>query len=504
VSNEKETKKPYGERKQFNSKKPYVKKDFSDKKELGERKQFDSKKPYVKKDFNERTPFKERPPFVKKDYTERPAYEGRKEFKPRQENVEEKKTIREIAYNALVEIIINEKFQNIVQNQYIKDNRLFDRDKSFFVNLIHGTVKNYLSLKEEINKISNHQIKPKMMVLLAMSYYQLRYLDRTPSYAIINDAVNIAKTIDSSRGGGFANAVLKKLALLPKASLEEENKIQQEAFPKFLIKLLEAQYGEEITEKLIKTFNKEARLCVRVNTDKISVAELLTTGHYTQGVLAPTALYYTGEDAINELIEFKQGKIVVQDETGQLIAPLLMPTKTDKILDMCAAPGSKLSHICSILKNKGDVLATDIHESRIKLIEKTLRLQDYRNVSLLTTDATLLKESYKDTFDKILLDAPCSGLGVLQRKNDITLKITDSTIDTCITIQGDLLNTAGVILKRGGTLVYSTCTLNKNENENQIKAFLNRFRDFELIEQKTILPFEYNTDGFFYAVLKRI
>lgn len=200
---------------------------------------------------------------------------------------------------------------------------------------------------------------------------------------------------------------------------------------------------------------------------------------------------------------FKNGLVTIQDESSQLIAPLLDPQPTDLVLDMCCAPGSKTTHLAAIMNNQGKIIAYDLFEHKIKLVEANLKRLGVNNVELHVGDATLLKEKYsEESFDKILLDAPCSGLGVMKRKPEI--KYHDSgAMDTIIPLQAKLLDNAYYLLKKNGKMVYSTCTINKKENEQMIKQFLDKYPDMKIIEEKKILPYVYDSDGFYMCKLEK-
>ena len=222
---------------------------------------------------------------------------------------------------------------------------------------------------------------------------------------------------------------------------------------------------------------------------------MLTDENFEAGNLSPDGLLYRAGNIANTDY-FKNGLVTIQDESSQLIAPLLDPQPTDLVLDMCCAPGSKTTHLAAIMNNQGKIIAYDLFEHKIKLVEANLKRLGVNNVELHVGDATLLKEKYsEESFDKILLDAPCSGLGVMKRKPEI--KYHDSgAMDTIIPLQAKLLDNAYYLLKKNGKMVYSTCTINKKENEQMIKQFLDKYPDMKIIEEKKILPYVYDSDGF--------
>lgn len=416
--------------------------------------------------------------------------------------------VREVAFKVLWDILRDDLYSNIALDKALRDEPFSIVDKKFLTMLVHGTLQRYSSLEYEIDQVTKGKvIKPKMKLMLIMSLYQLRYMDKTPSYAIINEAVEYMKNLDGKAGASFTNGVLRTLT-------RENHKPKVSDFPSylqylsvagntpmFICKMWNAQYGGEITKEIIKVNLKEAPLTIRINTLKTTKEKLLNE-EYEEGKLSPCSLIYKGNKRISELEEFKNGEISVQDESGQLVALMLDPKQEDIILDMCAAPGSKTGHIAELMKNKGKIYALDLYEHRIKLLIDGMNRLGVTNVEALAKDATNL-DFEKEMFDKVLLDAPCSGLGVVRRKPDILRKITPERIDSIINDQKLLLESANKHLKVGGVLVYSTCTINKNENEKQIAKFIENHPNYQLIEEKVILPYEYNSDGFYIAKLKK-
>ncbi|MCD7840073.1 MAG: 16S rRNA (cytosine(967)-C(5))-methyltransferase RsmB, partial [Erysipelotrichaceae bacterium] len=237
----------------------------------------------------------------------------------------------------------------------------------------------------------------------------------------------------------------------------------------------------------------------RVNTLLTSVDDILQIDGFSKSPLSIDGVYYQG--AIVNSEAYKQGLITIQDESSQLVARLLNPKQSDYVLDMCAAPGGKTTHLSALMNNQGMIEAYDLYEHKINLINQLCQRLHVTNIHTYCYDSTKLIDIYHgEIFDKILLDAPCSGLGVIKRKPEI--KYHDSSqLDELEKIQQNLLENAYPILKKGGKMVYSTCTLNKKENEKQIQAFLLRHPDMKILEEKTILPTI--SDGFYMCLLEK-
>ena len=371
---------------------------------------------------------------------------------------------------------------------------LWNNSKSF----IYSISTSNLILKEK-------RVKKKIRALLYMSLYQLIYLDKIPEYAIINEAVKIAKK-EGYQTSQFVNAVLRNFTRNERRSLEELDELEKisimTSHPLWMVKMFNKQYGLEKTKMICEEDNMPPTRSGRVNRLKTTKEELLKESCFEEGTLSQDALLYKrGNLAYTSY--YKEGKVTIQDESSQLVARLLDPQKTDYVLDMCSAPGSKTTHLAALMENQGKIEAYDLYKHKVKLIEHNLKRLGVKNVHVQVGDSTKLIEHYPpETFDRILLDAPCSGFGVLKRKPEI--KYHDSSVmDGLIPLQALLLENAYNLLKNDGTMVYSTCTINKKENGMMIEHFIQKHPDMKVIEQRTILNYEYHTDGFYMCKMKK-
>ena len=416
--------------------------------------------------------------------------------------------IREIAVKVLDEVLNNKAYSNIVLDKALGDEKITQVDKNFITMLVHGVLQNYYLLDYKIKKLNPNKIKRKVYLVLLISIYQLDYMTKIPAYAVINEATSLTKTLEDNFASKFVNAILRNYSENKIEIKESDFKTSYEylsikySTPIFIIRMLTKQYDLETTKKILDVTLNSAPLIVRVNTFKTTKEELLKYSEYTKGNIAENSLIYKGETRklLNEHV--KNGLVSIQDEAGQLIAPLLDLNENDVVLDMTAAPGSKTNHMGEILKNKGNIVAIDLYEHRLELLNKAASRLGLTNIKTKAYDATKLSELYgNESFNKILLDAPCSGLGVIRRKMDIKYNVSPESIDELVNLQKDLLEEAYKLLKVDGTLVYSTCTINKKENEKQIENFIKNHSDMEIISSKTLLPFEHDTDGFFYTKL---
>lgn len=412
---------------------------------------------------------------------------------------------REIALEILLKYKQQQSYLNLTINAYFKQNDLTRQQKDLITKIVYGTVQNMLYLQYQLEPHLKTRVKNFEKMLLLMSLYQHYYLDSIPDYAIVNEAVALAKKKKGIKTAQFVNAVLKN-AFLFKRSVDCLEQLERlsilTSHPLWLVHMLSKQYGYETTQRICLSNNEIPRKSARVNTLKTSREKLLEDPLWEKGELSPDGLYYHGGN-IADTIEFHQGLVTIQDESSQMVARLLHPLPHDKVLDMCCAPGSKTSHLAQLMNNMGEIHAYDLHEHKIALVEEQMKRLSIDIVKAKAYDSTLLTDIYEpETFDKILLDGPCSGLGVLSRKPEI--KYHDSSLmDEMIKIQEKLLENAYVLLKNGGNIVYSTCTINKKENEKQIQAFIQRHPHMKIIEEKTILPYVYHSDGFYMCLLEK-
>lgn len=410
---------------------------------------------------------------------------------------------RRQAHKILIDVCMYKRYSNLALKEDINDFQQVD--KALITNIVYGTLQNYRYVRYLWVNLADSFPAEEIALLIDMSIYQLVFMDRVPEYAVINDAVDIAKTLYEGKFEKFVNAVLRNYLRAPRRVVEGgevDRFATRYSYPTWLVQMWMKQYGKEDTMKICEAMNQAPKQCARVNTLKISKEEVMELDeNFTLASLASDALYYAKGNIANSEA-FKKGYVTIQDESAQLVCEILDPKPNEAILDMCAAPGSKTCHIGSLMKNKGTLVALDIHEHRVELIKKNARRMGIIMVQALAQDALELEEVFeRDCFDRILLDGPCSGYGVIARKSDIKYHMKNNDMDSCIKIQSQLLDSATKYLKVDGVLVYSTCTLNKKENEFQVEAFLKRHKNFTLVEEKTILPFEHHSDGFYMAKL---
>jgi len=304
----------------------------------------------------------------------------------------------------------------------------------------------------------------------------------------------------------MVNAVLHKVLEKGKeklVGLDELDTIALNAsLPTFVVKLWSKHYGMEQTLLNAQALLEPSLLCGRVNPLKIDTDEIFYDPNVTRGQLSEYAFY--SKDNIVQSDWFKNGECWLQDEASQLVSEFLEPMDNLNVLDACSAPGTKTAATAVLMHNTGHIDAIELHETRTGLIDKQLVHLGITNVTTYTMDARDAKDNFKHNYyDRILVDVPCSGLGVLRRKADIKLRVSPAQLDELQALQASILEGVHECLKIDGIMVYSTCTLNRKENEMQIKNFVEKHPEFKLLEEKTIFPNEYHTDGFYMAKLKR-
>lgn len=394
-------------------------------------------------------------------------------------------------YRALYEVIVHQVYSNL----YLKNNlyQVDCKDQALATNIFYGTIQNYSFCQYVWKQYAHYKVSDKIDVLLSMSVYQLIFLDKVPSYAIVNEAIEIAKK-EEPRSKGFVNAILRKINKNKINYPENEfNRLSiQYSLPVWLLKMWDKQYGSMQMRNMLPYCNQIMPLYIRYNPNYT----FETTYEHICGTLYKTNL---NQIANNQL--YKDGKISVQDEGSYQICLFLDIKENMNVLDCCAAPGTKSMAIAEMLHHSGHVDCIELHEHRKELIEKDIQRLSLNNVSCFCQDARDLSSFLE--YDRVLCDVPCSGYGVLSRKPDIKLKIKPEDMDTLIPLQYEILESASKHVKKGGILVYSTCTINKKENEKQIEKFIENHSNYICLEMKTIFP-QKEKDGFYMAKLKRI
>ena len=396
--------------------------------------------------------------------------------------------MRKWIWKALDEVVNKKVYSNLYLRNHLQE--VDEKDRALATRIFYGTIQNHRYCKECWSKYVKNKLHPKMDVLLTMSTYQLLFLDKVPSYAIVNDAVNIAKKINV-KYAGLTNAVLHKVK-----AIETDNVALKYSLPDWLYKMWVSQYGQEKALMMASASVNILPMYVRRNALRTREADF----DLEPFVCVQDPLYiYTGNDYFHH-VYYQKGYMSAQDEGSFAIVKFVDPQENERILDCCAAPGTKTMAMAERMHNQGHIDSYDLHAHRKELIESDAKRLGIDIVHAGVQDATTFKSSL--LYDRILCDVPCSGYGVLSRKPDIKLHMVPEDMDSLIPLQYSILNNVCQYVKVGGVLVYSTCTMNKKENEKQIEKFLNAHEEFSLVDEKTIFS-DTRQDGFYMAKLVR-
>ncbi|MDY2902447.1 MAG: 16S rRNA (cytosine(967)-C(5))-methyltransferase RsmB [Bacilli bacterium] len=417
--------------------------------------------------------------------------------------------IRKLALQAIEKILYKNGYANIIINEYLNKYELTDDERRLFTKLVIGTVEKKLTLAYYLEPFLKKKQKTSIYSLLLMSVYQLVYLN-IPDYTVVNESVNIANTLDKMVGS-FVNAVLRNFLRNELRSFEglEDVKLLsvKYSYPTWLIAYLLKDYNYETVVKILE-FNDDVKHdAIRVNTLKATTEEVTE-------VLNDEKIPYQQSDLVNDglIVEesmvnhelFKEGKITIQDIASQMVTEIANPEMDSTIIDLCSAPGGKAAHLAAWMNNTGTIYACDIYLHKIKLMEKNFKRLGVTNTQVELIDARKVKNVVKqESFDYVLADMPCSGLGVMSHKCDLKYNITYDSIKEIIALQKEILDASYPLIKKNGYLIVSTCTINKSENEEQIAWLIKKYPNLKVEYEKTILPYEYGTDGFFICKLKK-
>ena len=434
---------------------------------------------------------------------------------------------RKLAVKILGRVLNEGAYSNIILSKELNEVELNEKDKALLTEIVYGVLRRKKTLDIIIsNFVKDIKLMNKdILNILRVAVYQMNFLDKIPSYAACNEAVEEAKEI-SENDSKLVNGILRSFTKNPDDIEVLGNKIDEYAykfsFEPWMIRLLIKQYGESLAKKIMSGLNMIPEVSVRVNgmtADYDEVFEKLEELGYEieEGAVCPEAISIKGGKSIETNPLFMEGKITVQDESAMVIAPLLELEEGMTVIDLCSAPGGKTTHIAEILQNTGKVLAYDIHESKLGLIKENCDRLGITNVEVKAHDATKLNSELIETSDRVLIDVPCSGIGIIRKKPEIKWNKSRNDLREIIPIQRDIMENAWQYLKTGGIMIYSTCTLNQEENEENIDWFVNKHKDCtvkkifigkqdNLMYNKngslTILPNE-NMDGFFVAKLEK-
>ena len=437
---------------------------------------------------------------------------------------------RKIATEIVSQVFTNKAYSNIVLGLELNNSNLSEVDKALVTEIVYGTIKYKYSIDKIIQNFTGknfNKLENFVLNILRISIYQIKYLDKIPDFAVVNEAVNLTKKNVSVGASKLVNGVLRNYLRNLDKQYYNDNEIEKLAFhysfPQWLIKHFISHYGIDNAENILKGLNERPAITLRVNSlkgDYEEVFEALEKNKYDimEGYVCPEAIRVVNGRSIEANPLFKDGYVTVQDESAMLVAPSMDIEEDMTVLDLCSAPGGKTTHISEIMNNTGKVLAFDIHKNKLSLILSNVQRLGIKNINCSTLDATIYTSELEDSGDRVLIDVPCSGLGIIRKKPEIKYTKTSKELKEIVKIQKEIMKNAAKYVKKDGVILYSTCTLNKEENENNIQWFLKNHPNFKLEPlfygnvdnviyseegYATILPNKY-MDGFFIAKIRRI
>lgn len=424
---------------------------------------------------------------------------------------------RQAAAAALLKVEREGSYSNLALEPWLRREGLSPRDRAFSTALFYGALERQITLDwvlDHYSRIPAKKLEPEVRAALRLGLLQLMYFPSVPPSAAVSESVTLVKALGRERAAGFVNGVLRAAerkgcaAPVPKDRLTALS--VEYSVPAPLIQLWRKSYGQEAALDILGGTRGPAPIFLRVNTVKTTAAALLErlTGEGIPCEAVPgvaDALRLLDPGAVGEIPAFREGLFHIQDISSQLCAAALDPRPGMEVLDLCAAPGGKSFTIAVRMGDRGKILARDLYPHRLRLVEEGTARLGLTCIRAEQGDALKYDPRLEDRFDRVLCDAPCSGFGTLRRKPEIRFKPLDS-LDGLPEMQYNILRNASHYLKKGGRLVYSTCTLNPAENEKVVERFLTESPDFALVQpQKTWLHGRdgLDCDGFFTAVLGR-
>lgn len=445
-------------------------------------------------------------------------------------------TAREVALDVLVRVDEQGAYSNLLLNTSLQKSGLSREDAGLATELVYGTISRLITLDFVLEQFVSKgivKLQPWVRSLLRLSLYQIMYLDRIPSHAAVNEAVNISKKRGHQGISGMVNGVLRSvlragtLPVFPENLSEAKRISLQHSHPLWMVKRWITEYGADTAEAICAANNEPPAVSVRVNTTMISREKLLNE-MLEQGLnaaaseVSPYGIVVKGGGNMALTPWYRDGYLSIQDESSMLVAEAVAPEPGMKVLDCCAAPGGKTAHMAELMGDVGYISANDLHLHKAKLITDQAERLGLDSIETGSVDAMDLESTCEHaSFDRILLDAPCSGLGVIRRKPDLKWRKEPEDVDSISALQKGLLESVSKLLKPGGVLVYSTCTTEQAENSEIVSAFLEQNPDFTAVtfssplwdrlqdtalargEGIQILPNHFGSDGFYISRLQR-
>lgn len=451
------------------------------------------------------------------------------------------KNTRETAFQVIYKVLEEGEYSHVMLRQaLLAEKDAEKRDRAFITRLVEGTLEHLITMDYILNQVSKTPVvkmKPVIRTVLRLSVYQLLYMDSVPDSAVCNEAVKLVKGKGLQGLSGFVNGVLRNVArgkeqwtsgnFYPDKSQNPVGYLNiRYSLPEWLCNYFVKEYGIGKAEKIAEGSLRNPKTTIRCNTSKISKEELARRlckqgFEVENGVYAADALYLSDYDSLEKIPEFTEGLFQVQDESSMLVAELAGLKKDNLVLDVCSAPGGKAIHAANLLEllGGGTVISRDISEKKTALIKENQHRLQTKNIIIQVADATVLDESMIEKADVVIADLPCSGIGIMAKKPEIRYRMGAENQKELIKLQKEILDVVHRYVKPDGILMYSTCTINKEENEEQAREICRKYGFTPALEKKLVpeslredvqeegwlqlLPGIHECDGFFIARLKK-
>ena len=437
---------------------------------------------------------------------------------------------RELVLGILMEVTRDGEYSHIaLRNVLSKYQYLDKKERAFITRVTEGTLERMIELDYIINQFSKvkvNKMKPVIRNILRSAVYQLKYMDSIPNSAVCNEAVKLATKKGFSSLKGFVNGVLRNIERnLDTITYPDDLSIKY-SMPEWILNQWKEVYDDKTIETMLEAFLEDKPTTIRCNTNVCTVEELIAKlekegVHVEKHPYLPYALWISSYNYLAELQSFQDGDFYVQDISSMLVSHIAQPKEGDYVIDVCAAPGGKSLHMAEMLQGTGHVEARDLTDYKVNLIWENIQRSRMQNIEAVRFDATVLDEASVEKADIVVADLPCSGLGILGKKTDLKYKMTEKTQEDLVVLQRDILSKVKNYVKPGGNLVYSTCTIHKKENMDNVHWFLQENADFELVSIKELLcdelkkdvmeegclqflPGVHESDGFFITKFKRV
>lgn len=444
---------------------------------------------------------------------------------------------RELVLGILIEVTEKGQYSHTVLREVLGKYQYLDKkERAFITRVTEGTLEHMMELDyilDQFSKVKVKKMKPVIRNILRSAVYQLKYMDTVPDSAVCNEAVKLAVKKGFAGLRGFVNGVLRSTAAnlnqirYPREPVEELS--VRYSMPMWILELWLQSYDRETVETMLKEFQKENPLMIRLRSDNgeiLQQAESLRKELEADGIelrkhpYLPYAFYLSGQDYLGHLKSFQEGRFSVQDVSSMLVCEAAAPHPGDVVIDVCAAPGGKALHIAEKLRGTGTVEARDLTARKVGLIQENIDRTGLSNIKAVQMDARQSDAASIEKADIVIADLPCSGLGVLGKKTDLKYKVTREGLESLVRLQREILSVVKAYVRPGGTMIYSTCTINPAENLDNVHWFLEQNPEYTLgdigenlceelrkdVREKgclQLLPGIHESDGFFLACLRR-